>query len=383
MPCQTLVACLFDRYQRVANSRQHSVLVEVELSESGMRSRSCWLLQKPDVMAPAAPVGLSGRIQKWRIPSSKGVHARNYQPTRCTRDPPTPLPAAGWGRGGCLRSVISGLSMRRGRGGGGAGPWPAGPRILTAGAGGAGEGEVRRSGPGRPAGAAPQQPAALARRAVCLPPETSWGTAPPPSMRCTGPASGGGKGVPLGDAAPDMFLGSGLDRDGTTCQTQGWWVPENPLRPPKFVKWIPAAVACAQASVGQTRIVTTLLPPPPLQPPPTGGEPSLGPKSIATNRRQRKFYEAPKLIYTVILWYIFVVQSAPPPWGGTGLTKGGRLQGGGGTPINARLHRCTASAREHVGKATGGPGLAVTRQLVGRWWWTEAVSTVISVAWGV
>ena len=34
-----------------------------------------------------------------------------------------------------------------------------------------------------------------------------------------------------------------------------------------------------------------------------------------------------------MLWYSFVVQSPPPPKGprgGTGLTKGGRLQGGGG-----------------------------------------------------
>ena len=29
------------------------------------------------------------------------------------------------------------------------------------------------------------------------------------------------------------------------------------------------------------------------------------------------FYKAPKLIYTVILWYSFVVQSPPPLRGGT------------------------------------------------------------------
>ena len=63
-----------------------------------------------------------------------------------------------------------------------------------------------------------------------------------------------------------------------------------------------------------------------------------------------KASKAPKLIYTVILWCRFVVQSPPPPmdpcdtgayaspvsvasWpphGGTGQTKGGGLQGGGG-----------------------------------------------------
>ena len=38
--------------------------------------------------------------------------------------------------------------------------------------------------------------------------------------------------------------------------------------------------------------------------------------------------KAPKLIYTVILWYRFAVRS--PPRGGGGATKGGRFQGGGG-----------------------------------------------------
>ena len=60
---------------------------------------------------------------------------------------------------------------------------------------------------------------------------------------------------------------------------------------------------------------------------------------------KENFYKAPnapKLIYTVILWCSFVVQSPPPPegepslreppppkWGGTVTTLGGRLQGGG------------------------------------------------------
>ena len=44
-------------------------------------------------------------------------------------------------------------------------------------------------------------------------------------------------------------------------------------------------------------------------PPPPRGEPSPWP------RKHRKYQapKAPKLIYTVILWYRFVVQSPPPP----------------------------------------------------------------------
>ena len=69
-------------------------------------------------------------------------------------------------------------------------------------------------------------------------------------------------------------------------------------------------------------------------PPPWGENRHLGPKSMENTRRQRhqrKFYrppKAPKLIYTLILWYSFVVQFSPsprvgnrhivtpPPWGG-------------------------------------------------------------------
>jgi hypothetical protein len=53
----------------------------------------------------------------------------------------------------------------------------------------------------------------------------------------------------------------------------------------------------------------------------------LGAKGATEN-----FYKAPnapKLIYTVILWYSFVVQPLPPPRGGTVTTLVGRLQGGG------------------------------------------------------
>ena len=49
--------------------------------------------------------------------------------------------------------------------------------------------------------------------------------------------------------------------------------------------------------------------------PPGGGNRHLGPESIGNTRRQIKFYnvpKAPKLIYTVILWYRFVVR---PPRG--------------------------------------------------------------------
>ena len=95
--------------------------------------------------------------------------------------------------------------------------------------------------------------------------------------------------------------------------------------------------------------------PPPLQPPPPpGGDRSLGPKSVENTRCRRRggnFYKAPmapKLIYTVILWYSVVVRPPPPlagggepshhdrppppppsPGGGTVMTKGGGFQGGG------------------------------------------------------
>ena len=50
------------------------------------------------------------------------------------------------------------------------------------------------------------------------------------------------------------------------------------------------------------------------------------------------FHKAPKLIYTVILWYRFVVQPPPPPrLGGGGVTPlVGRLQGGGGVHCTNR-----------------------------------------------
>ena len=43
-------------------------------------------------------------------------------------------------------------------------------------------------------------------------------------------------------------------------------------------------------------------------------ERSLGPESIGKTRRQRNFLQAD--LHCVILWYRFVVQSPPPPWGG-------------------------------------------------------------------
>ena len=74
-------------------------------------------------------------------------------------------------------------------------------------------------------------------------------------------------------------------------------------------------------------------------------------KIPGAERAKEKFYKAPKLIYTVILWYSFVVQSplpqggepslhdCPPPRGGTGLTKGGGLQRGGGYAPSC-MHHC-------------------------------------------
>ena len=71
---------------------------------------------------------------------------------------------------------------------------------------------------------------------------------------------------------------------------------------------------------------------------PPGGGTVTWPKK----HRKYKAAKAPKLIYTVILWYSFVVQSPPapqggepslrdrrpPPWGGTVTTLVGRLQRG-------------------------------------------------------
>ena len=94
-------------------------------------------------------------------------------------------------------------------------------------------------------------------------------------------------------------------------------------------------------------------PPPPLQSPPPGGEPSLGPKSIENTRNtrhqrcQRKFVqgaEADLHCGTMVQFCVAIppphpqggepsLHDPPPPWGGTGLTKGGRLQGGGVGPV--------------------------------------------------
>ena len=54
-------------------------------------------------------------------------------------------------------------------------------------------------------------------------------------------------------------------------------------------------------------------------PPPQGGEGHVAQKAQkipGAKGAKENFYKAPKLIYTVILWYSFVVQSPPPPWGG-------------------------------------------------------------------
>ena len=82
---------------------------------------------------------------------------------------------------------------------------------------------------------------------------------------------------------------------------------------------------------------------PPL--PPGGGNGHLAQKASEILGAKEKFYKAPKLICTVILWYRFVVQSPPLPTGGkpslhdrppppcgggTVATLVGRLQGGGG-----------------------------------------------------
>ena len=63
---------------------------------------------------------------------------------------------------------------------------------------------------------------------------------------------------------------------------------------------------------------------------PLGGNRHLAQKAQKILGAKENFYKAPKLVYTVILWYRFVVQSPPLPWGGTDLTKGGRVQRGGG-----------------------------------------------------
>ena len=61
------------------------------------------------------------------------------------------------------------------------------------------------------------------------------------------------------------------------------------------------------------------LPPPPLAIP--GGNRDWAPKAEkiqGAEGAKEKFYKAPKLIYSVILWYSFVVQfpaPPPPPWG--------------------------------------------------------------------
>ena len=83
-------------------------------------------------------------------------------------------------------------------------------------------------------------------------------------------------------------------------------------------------------------------PPPPLElTPPRWGTVTLAQKAqeiLGAKGAKENFYKAPKLIYTVILWYRFVVRFPPPPRGGepslcdprggTSPTKGGTFQGG-------------------------------------------------------
>ena len=69
-------------------------------------------------------------------------------------------------------------------------------------------------------------------------------------------------------------------------------------------------------------------PPPPLQfPTPWGGMVTWPNKHRKYVAPKKNFYKAPKLIYTVILWYRFVVQ-CPPPFGG-GPSLGDEVGGGG------------------------------------------------------
>ena len=92
-----------------------------------------------------------------------------------------------------------------------------------------------------------------------------------------------------------------------------------------------------------------MVPPPPLAMPPPPSGLWGGNRLLAQKVRKipgaegakEHFYNVPKLIFTVILWYSFVAQSPRPPRpprGGTGLTKGGRLQGRGGVMSASLLH---------------------------------------------
>ena len=57
-------------------------------------------------------------------------------------------------------------------------------------------------------------------------------------------------------------------------------------------------------------------PPPPFNPPPPGGTvtwPKKHRKYQAPKAPKKMFYRVLKLIYTVILWYSFVVRFQPPP----------------------------------------------------------------------
>ena len=74
--------------------------------------------------------------------------------------------------------------------------------------------------------------------------------------------------------------------------------------------------------------------PPPATPPPLGGNGHLVQKAqkiLGVKGAKENCYKAPnapKLIYTVILWCSLGVQSPPPPRGGTITTLVGRLPGG-------------------------------------------------------
>ena len=65
-------------------------------------------------------------------------------------------------------------------------------------------------------------------------------------------------------------------------------------------------------------------------PPPWGGGTVTWPKKHKKILGAKEnFYKAPKLIYTVILWFSFVVQPPPPPGGGNRHDVGGEITGGG------------------------------------------------------
>ena len=85
-----------------------------------------------------------------------------------------------------------------------------------------------------------------------------------------------------------------------------------------------------------------------IHPPPRGGGGHLAQKAwkiLGTAGAKEKFFKAPKLIHTVILWYSFVVQSChfvtpPPVGGGTVTTLGGEsTRGGVGLGWDRASHR--------------------------------------------